>query len=81
MKCIKEVRKSNKPCNKKDCRQWIDYNKDLNCVLEAVRKNKNAHLTLREVADRLGISFVRVKQIEKKAIEKLQLLDLTQYED
>jgi DNA-directed RNA polymerase sigma subunit (sigma70/sigma32) len=28
-------------------------------------------MTLREAADRLGISFVRVKQIEEKALSKL----------
>tara|TARA_R100000353_G_scaffold121501_1_gene86414 strand:- start:365 stop:610 length:246 start_codon:yes stop_codon:yes gene_type:complete len=81
MKCIKEVRKKNSPCDKETCRKWINYNKDLNCVLETVRKNKNSKLTLREVADRLGVSFVRVKQIEEKAIQKLKAIDLTQYKD
>ena len=28
-------------------------------------------MTLREVADRLGVSFVRIKQIEEKALNKL----------
>ena len=54
---------------------------DLNCVLEAVKKNNNSGLTLREVADRLGVSFVRIKQIESAAIKKLQLLDLKQLRD
>jgi DNA-directed RNA polymerase sigma subunit (sigma70/sigma32) len=29
-------------------------------------------MTLREVAERLGISFARVKQIETKALNKLK---------
>jgi DNA-directed RNA polymerase specialized sigma subunit len=33
-------------------------------------------MTLREVADRMGISFVRVKQIQDKAIKKLQLQEI-----
>tara|TARA_R100000808_G_C2145145_1_gene152955 strand:- start:2298 stop:2534 length:237 start_codon:yes stop_codon:yes gene_type:complete len=69
MKCIKECRKSNSPCVRKDCRLWIDYKKDLNCTLQAV--DKNGPLTLREVADRLGVSFVRIKQIEDVALRKL----------
>jgi DNA-directed RNA polymerase specialized sigma subunit len=49
---------------------WIDYKKDYNCVHETVFQHGS--LTLREVADRLGVSFVRVKQIEDKAREKLK---------
>ena len=33
--------------------------------------DKNGRMTLREVGDRLGISFVRVKQIENAAQKKL----------
>ena len=56
-------------CPIKDCRQWIDYEEDLNCTLIAV--DKHGKMTLREVAERLGVSFVRIKQIETKAKEKL----------
>ena len=58
------------PCNNRDCRQWINYPEDNNCVLEAVRKN--GKMTLRECAKRLGVSYVRVKQIEDKALKKLE---------
>ena len=56
-------------CPVKDCRHWINYKEDLNCSLIAVEKH--GPMTLREVADRLGISFVRVKQIESQALLKL----------
>ena len=56
-------------CPVEDCNNWIDYGDDLNCVL--ITLNKHGRLTLRETADRLGISFVRVKQIEDKALKKL----------
>tara|TARA_B100000287_G_scaffold373736_1_gene373093 strand:- start:566 stop:706 length:141 start_codon:yes stop_codon:yes gene_type:complete len=36
--------------------------------------DKHGALTLREVADRLGVSFVRIKQIEDKALKKIGLL-------
>ena len=69
MKCIKKCRKQKSPCGEKKCRLWIDFKGDLNCTLETVERNGS--LTLREVADRLGVSFVRIKQIEDKALKKL----------
>ena len=56
-------------CPFKECRHWIDYEEDLNCTLVSV--DKNGSMSLREVADRLGVSFVRVKQIQDKALKKL----------
>ena len=57
-------------CTKESCRNWIDYPEDNNCVLESVRKN--GKMTLLETAKRLGISLVRVSQIEKAALSKLR---------
>ena len=59
----------NKPCDQCDCRLWIKYEDDLNCTLIAA--DKNGPMNLREIADRLGISFVRVKQIQDNALAKL----------
>ncbi|MEK9768798.1 MAG: sigma factor-like helix-turn-helix DNA-binding protein [Betaproteobacteria bacterium] len=33
--------------------------------------DKHGTLTLREVAERLGVSYVRIKQIQDKAIKKI----------
>ena len=57
------------PCTKENCRHWIDYPEDGNCVLRAVKNN--GAMTLDECSKRLGISLVRVSQIEKQAIKKL----------
>jgi len=70
-KCLKEVRCKKEPCKKKECRHWIDFSKDLNCVLEAVESNNDSSMTLREIAKRLSVSFVRVKQIEDIALKKI----------
>jgi len=67
--CAEECQLKKKCCKKEDCRYWIDYEDDLNCSLVAVEKNGN--MTLRQVADRLHVSFVRIKQIEDKALKKL----------
>ena len=65
-KCADKI---GKICQNKECRQWIDYSEDNNCVLVAVEKN--GKMPRRECAKRLGISYVRVKQIEDKAVKKL----------
>ncbi len=70
-KCKIGVVLSNKPCDECGCRQWLDYKDDLNCTLVAV--DKHGPMTLREVGDRLGISFVRVKQLQDVALSKLAM--------
>lgn len=56
-------------CNKK-CRYWIDYPQEKNCCLYSIEKN--GPMSLREVADRLKISYVRVKQIEDELLAKIK---------
>ena len=60
------------PKENADCRHWIDYKKDNNCVLCTIEKNNCKSLTLRETAERLNLSFVRVKQIEDAALKKIR---------
>jgi len=68
-KCKTGVVLRNKACEECECRMWLDYEEDLNCTLIAV--DKHGAMTLRETGDRLGISFVRVKQIQDVALGKL----------
>ena len=68
--CAKECCRTNKCCKQKECRLWIDYKKDLNCTLVTV--NKHGDMTLSEVSKRLGVSIVRVKQIQDNAVRKLK---------
>ena len=56
-------------CNGERSRCWIDYPEDNNCIYESIRKNGS--MTLDQIAKRLGISLVRVSQIEKLALKKL----------
>ena len=46
---------SKKCCDEEDSRCWIDYPEDNNCIY----------------TKRLGVSLVRVSQIEKQALKKL----------
>ena len=68
-KCLEACKNLNTSCPVEDCRYWIDYEQDLNCTLESV--NKNDAMTLREVGDRLGLSYVRVKQIQDNVLNKI----------
>jgi DNA-directed RNA polymerase sigma subunit (sigma70/sigma32) len=49
---------------------YLDYEDDLNCTLLAVKEH--GAMTLREIAPRLGVSFVRVKQIEDVIMRKMK---------
>ena len=69
--CAKACIKGKTSCQDSDCNYWIDYEEDHNCTFIAIEKNENSSMTLREVAERMGVSFVRIKQIEDKALKKL----------
>lgn len=71
MKCFDLHKECQVPCDLNDCRQWINYEDDLNCTIIAIDKNNGEPMTLRQVSDRIGVSFVRVKQIEDEIKKKL----------
>lgn len=58
------------PVENNSCRFWIDYEKDLNCTLISIDEIDRP-MTLREVAERMGVSHVRIDQIERQATKKL----------
>ncbi len=64
-KCMSEDTK----CKEKECRMWVDHEEEYNCALISIKRNGD--MTLHEVADRLKISYVRVKQIQDKALKKV----------
>ena len=68
--CSKKCMDMNVSCPIDSCRLWIDYEEDNNCTLVAIYNNGS--MTLRQIAERSGISFARVKQIESKALEKIR---------
>jgi len=71
--CSECCEKHKTTCPIKNCKYWINYKKDYNCTLIAV--DRNGQMTLREIAERLNISFVRVKQLQDRAIKKLALVN------
>lgn len=67
--CFESVEKLNCECQKKECKQWIHYEKGNNCVLATTRKGP---LTLREIGDIYGLTRMRICQIEKKIYKKIK---------
>lgn len=67
--CVEACKTLEVSCPNQDCRNWVDYEEDNNCALISI--DKNDKMTLRDVAKRLKCSFVRVKQIEEEALEKM----------
>ena len=57
-------------CDFKNCDHWIKFEEDFNCDLISIKKN--GPLTLRQVGERMGVSYVRIKQIEDVAIKKIR---------
>lgn len=70
MNCEDICRQTKEACQNKECKYWIDYPDDLNCTL--ICAEQNGALTLREVAKRMGVSYVRIKQIEEVALSKIK---------
>jgi DNA-directed RNA polymerase sigma subunit (sigma70/sigma32) len=68
--CIEACKTLEESCPNNDCRNWIDFEEDLNCTHIAVEKHGS--MTLREISKRVGCSFVRVKQIEEEVLEKIK---------
>lgn len=72
IECAKKCIELDVTCPIKECRCWIDYKKDLNCVNIAIKNN--GAMKLREIADRLHLTPARVQQIEKSVLAKLKKL-------
>ena len=70
-KCLETCKKLDVACPISDCRHWIDYEQEMNCTFEAI--NINGSMTLRQAAERLGMSYVRVKQIQDNSVKKIGL--------
>jgi hypothetical protein len=79
LQCSRECLKKKKKCLKTDCKYFIDYKDEYNCSLISIYEN--GRMTLREVGERLHISFARVKQIESGALKKIKNTDLFSFKD
>ena len=70
MKCVQQIKNNGFPCTNSKCDYYLDYEKDLNCMNIAIENN--GAMTLRDIAERLNYSFVRIKQIEDEGKQKIK---------
>jgi hypothetical protein len=68
--CSRECMSKKVQCPNEDCRLWISHPAEYNCCLISIYENGS--MTLREVGERVGLSFARIKQIETVALKKMK---------
>lgn len=68
MKCYDLHDSCGKLCVNKECRQWIKSTENQNCTIIAAKKGP---MSLQQIGDILGVTRMRICQIEKKVVEKL----------
>lgn len=68
-KCAKACLLTKEECEIKECRYWIDSEKNQNCTFIAI--DKNGPMTLRQIAEIEKITHVAVRNIQNKAMKKL----------
>ena len=67
--CFNVHKNYSKNCSNTSCRYWHDLEESNNCIIN--KSNNNPH-TLQEIGDILGITRMRVCQIEKRILKKIK---------
>jgi len=68
-KCYEAVEKSTCACERKSCKQWIDFPQGKNCTLITTQAGP---LTLSEIGKIYGLTRMRICQIEKNIYQKIR---------
>ena len=70
--CFSEHEKRDLVCEKSSCRMWI---KDSGCLNCCIIKAREPH-TLQEIGDLFGVTRMRICQLEKAILKKVEAHDL-----
>ena len=66
--CFKIHKLENKSCKNSKCRFWINCKEHNNCTIIAA---KEGPMTLQEIGEIFGVTRMRICQLEKKIVLKL----------
>ena len=58
-------------CKKIECRYWIENDKSMNCTLIAA---KEGPMTLQQIGDIFKVTRMRICQLEKRILKKVESL-------
>jgi DNA-directed RNA polymerase sigma subunit (sigma70/sigma32) len=67
--CFSFHNEHNIKCQKTSCRQWLSSDRDLNCTILSARSGPK---TLQQIGDIFNLTRMRVCQLEKSIIKKIQ---------
>ena len=67
--CYEEVDKYNCSCERRGCKQWINFPNGKNCIMITTQ---NGPLTLNEIGEIYGLTRMRICQIEKSIYNKIR---------
>ncbi len=70
--CFTAHKNCEKACINQKCRYWHNLESSNNCIINKVNENKD--MTLQEIGDLFNITRMRVCQIEKNSLMKLNKL-------
>ena len=70
--CFTAHKNCEKACINQKCRYWHNLESSNNCIINKVNENKD--MTLQEIGDLFSITRMRVCQIEKNSLMKLNKL-------
>lgn len=68
MKCFQMHENKKIACQNKACRQWIKCSESQNCTIIASKKGP---MSLQEIGDIMGVTRMRICQMEKRIVQKI----------
>ena len=69
IECAQYIENNNLCCTNTPCRYFLSSEEDRNCSI--ISAERNGPQNLREIATKMGFSYVRIFQIEKDAMRKM----------
>ena len=67
--CYEKNSRTGRLCERRECRYWIAHQGAVNCTLVAAARGP---MTLQEIGEIIGVTRMRVCQLEKKIINEIK---------